>query len=184
MIWNYKTALLSALVRAGIFFAANARAGYDAAMAAMVTEFCCRFATSGFYGALTQRFRHVEPAWAGTLGAIVLLPILAHAIEFVVHRWRGTPELAASLGASIAFTMLSTAFNLFVMRRGALVVGPGTHTLIEDLRAMPRLVVLFVASLARACMSRDERRHAGFVGLRAPRLDVGRERGTGDVQLR
>jgi hypothetical protein len=158
MIWNYKTALLSALVRAGIFFATNARSGYDAATAAMLTEFCFRFATSGFYGALTQRFRRVEPSWAGTLGAIVLLPVLAHSLEFVVHRWRGTPELAASMGASIAFTMLSTAFNLFAMRRGALVVGAGTGTLLADLRMMPKLVVLFVAALARTCLPRKCRR--------------------------
>src|SRR5687768_14954859 len=139
MIWNYKTAVLSALVRAGIFFATNAKAGVDAATAAMLTEFCFRFATSGFYGALTQRFRRVEPAWAGTAGAMLLLPALAHSLEFVVHSWRGTPELAASMAASIAFTMLSTAFNLFAMRRGALVVGAGTRTLIDDVRAMPRL---------------------------------------------
>jgi hypothetical protein len=150
--WNYKTAVLSALVRAGIFFAGNAKAGYDAAGAAMLTEFCFRFATSGFYGALTQRFRRVEPAWAATIGAMVLLPALAHSLEFVVHSWRGTPELAASMVASIAFTMISTAFNLFAMRRGALVVGTGTRTLVDDLRAMPRLVVLFVASIARTCL--------------------------------
>jgi hypothetical protein len=149
MFWNYKTAVLSALVRAGLFFAVNATAGYDAATAAMLTELCFRFATSGFYGALTQAFRRVEPPWAGTVGAMLLLPVLAHSLEFVVHSWRGTPELAASMAASIAFTMLSTAFNLFAMRRGALVVGAGTGTLLADLRVMPKLVVLFVTSLAR-----------------------------------
>jgi hypothetical protein len=152
IIWNYKTAVLSALVRAGIFFAANAKAGYDAATAAMLTELCFRFAMSGFYGALTQRFRRVEPAWAGTAVAMVVLPAVAHSLEFVVHSWRGTPELAASMAASIAFTMLSTAFNLFAMRRGALVVGDATATLADDLRAMPGLVVMFVASIARTCL--------------------------------
>lgn len=139
-------------MRAGIFFAANAKAGADAATAAMMTEFCFRFATSGFYGALTQRFRLVEPPMLGTIGAMLLLPALAHSLEFVVHTLRGTPELAASMTASIAFTMLSTAFNLFAMRRGALIVGEGTRTLLGDLRAMPRLVVLFVAAGARTCL--------------------------------
>src|SRR3990170_3553070 len=118
----------------------------------MLTEFCFRFAMSGFYGALTQRFRRVEPAWAGTVGALLLLPVLAHSLEFVVHRWRQTPELAASMAASIAFTMISTAFNLFAMRRGTLVVGEATATFADDLRAMPRLVVMFVASIARTCL--------------------------------
>jgi hypothetical protein len=151
-MWNYKTAVLSALVRAAIFFAANAKAGADAATAAMLTEFCFRFATSGFYGALTQRFRRVEPPAIGLLGAVLLLPAIAHSLEFVVHTLRGTPELAASMAASIAFTMLSTAFNLFAMRRGALMVGEGTRTLLEDLRAMPRLVVLFIAAAVRTCV--------------------------------
>ena len=151
-MWNYKTAILSALVRAAIFFAANAKAGADAATAAMITEFCFRLATSGFYGAITQRFRSVEPPLLGLLGAILLLPAVAHSLEFVVHTLRGTPELAASMIASVGFTMLSTAFNLFAMRRGALIVGEGTRTLVDDLRAMPRLVVLFVAAVARTCL--------------------------------
>ena len=151
-MWNYKTAILSALVRAGIFFAANARAGIDAATAAMLTEFCFRFAASGFYGALTQRFRSVEPATLGTVGALVVLPLLAHSVEFLVHSWRGTPELVASMVASVAFTVVSTAFNLFAMRRGTLVIGGGSRSLVADLRAMPRLVVLFIAAAARTCL--------------------------------
>lgn len=117
----------------------------------MLTEFVFRFIMSGFYGALTQRFRRVEPAALGTLGAIVVLPAVAHSLEFVVHSLRGTPELAASMMASIAFTMASTAFNLFAMRRGALVIGSGARTLADDLRAMPRLVVLFLVAAVRTC---------------------------------
>lgn len=117
----------------------------------MLTEFVFRFAASGFYGALTQRFRRVEPAALGLLGALVLLPTLGHSLEYLVHSQRGTPELATSMIASVMFTMVSTAFNLFAMRRGALVVGAGTATLLDDLRAMPKLVVLFVVAAARTC---------------------------------
>jgi hypothetical protein len=60
--WNYKSAVMSALCRGPIFFAANLSAGPDAALAAMCTEFVFRFATSGFYGAITQAFRASEPA--------------------------------------------------------------------------------------------------------------------------
>lgn len=142
---------MSALVRASIFFAANAKAGIDAATAAMVTEFVFRFIMSGFYGALTQWFRRVEPERLGTAGAVVVLPALAHSLEFLVHTWRGTPEMAASMAASISFTMVSTAFNLFAMRRGALVIGTGARTLADDLKAMPTLVVAFVAAAVRTC---------------------------------
>ena len=42
----------------------------------MLTEFCYRAITAGFYGALTQAFRKVEPLWQGTLAAlaVILMP--------------------------------------------------------------------------------------------------------------
>jgi hypothetical protein len=144
-IWNYKSAVLSALFRAPIFFAANVAAGLDAATAAFVTEFAFRFATAGFYGAVTQAFRRVEPPMLAALGAVVLLPAIAHSLEFLVHWLRGTSELAISIVASIAFTVLSTSFNLFAMRRGALIAGEGAASLLSDLRRMPRLLISFLA---------------------------------------
>jgi hypothetical protein len=149
--WNYKSAVLSAVTRALLFFAINDRAGRDAALAAMTTEFCFRFATSGFYGAMTQNFRRVEPAAAGTVAAMIVLPVVAHSLEFVVHWWRGTAVLEASIAASVILTVVSTAFNLFAMRRGALVVGEGHRPLLTDLAAVPRLLVLFVAAVLRSC---------------------------------
>jgi hypothetical protein len=150
--WNYKSAVLSAAIRAALFFAVNRRAGLDAATAAMITESVYRFGTSGFYGALTQAFRRAEPKWAATVGTLVLLPTVSHSLELAVHWLRGTPELAASIAASVALTIVSTSFNLFAMRRGVLVVGKGGRTLLDDLRAMPRMVGLFVTTLARSCV--------------------------------
>jgi hypothetical protein len=151
-MWNYKTASLSACVRAGIFFAATIEAGLSAATGAMLAEFGFRFVASGFYGALTQAFRRVEPQVLGTIGALVLVPALGHLGEFVIHTWRGTPNLTTALGISIVFTGISTAFNLFAMRRGALIVGADERPLLEDLRAMPRLLILFVAAIGRTCL--------------------------------
>lgn len=107
-----------------------------------------RFVTAGFFGALTQAFRLVEPSSAGTLGAMVVLPLIAHSLEFLVHWWRGTAEMATSVAISAAFTSLSTTFNLFAMRHGALIVGGERRPLLTDLQ-MPRLVVLFVATAIR-----------------------------------
>ena len=149
--WNYKSAMLSAVLRASIFFAANRTAGLDAAVAAMVTEFCFRISTAGFYGAVTQAFRRVEPSHSGTIAAMVVLPVMAHSLEFIVHWWRGTPELVVSMSASLIFTAISTSFNLFAMRRGAFVVGADRQSLLSDLLALPRLVALFVRAAARTC---------------------------------
>lgn len=144
--WNWKSAVMSSIARGLVFFAANLSAGPTAAAAAFSTELVLRMATSGFYGALTQSFRNVEPAWHGMAAAMILLPLVAHSLELGVHWWRGTAELATSMLASVAFTILSTAFNVFAMRRGALIVGGGSQSLSRDLQRIPRLTVEFVAA--------------------------------------
>jgi len=147
--WNWKSAVLSSGFRAVLFFFTNLAAGLDAATAAMLTELVFRGATAGFYGALTQAFRRAEPRWLATLTAMVLLPATTHSIEFVVHWLRGTERLAASLIVSCAFTALSTVFNLFAMRRGALIVGEGQSSLWTDLTRVPGLIVAFVVAIVR-----------------------------------
>ena len=141
--WNWKSALLSSLFRATIFFTANLSAGLDAAYAAMLTELVFRGITSGFYGGLTQSFRHATPHWLASIAMMVLLPFCTHVSEFLVHWLRGTERLAESLTLSVAFTVISTLFNLFAMRRGVLIVGEGRGSLLADLRQIPRLIVLF-----------------------------------------
>ena len=147
--WNWKSAVLSAVVRATLFFAANLSAGPDAARAAFLTEIVFRCSTAGFYGAVTQAFREAQPPLAGTLAAMFILPITTHLLELVVHWLRGTVRLADSIELSIAFTALSTAFNLFAMRRGALVVGEDSQPMWSDLRRMPLLTAAFVVVLFR-----------------------------------
>jgi hypothetical protein len=146
--WNWKSAVLSSASRATLFFSANLSAGLDAAFAAMLTELVFRAATAGFYGGLTQSFRHATPHWLASITVMVLLPVCTHTIEFFVHWFRGTEKLAASIMVSAIFTVISTLFNLFAMRRGVLIVGEGRGSLLADLRQIPRLIVLFVASLA------------------------------------
>lgn len=142
--WNWKSAVVSALLRSSIFFTVNLPSGRDAATAAFVTEVCFRLATSGFYGGITSAFRLVEPEWKGMLAAMLVLPVVSHSLELLVHTLRGTPELAASILASVAFTVLSTSFNVFAMRRGALITGAGSEPLHRDLMRMPALCVAFV----------------------------------------
>lgn len=143
--WNWKSALLSSLVRSLLFFAVNLSVGAAAAGAAFVTEFVFRGCTAGFYGAVTQNLSRVRPAWQGSLGALVLMPFVNHSTEFLVHWLNGTANLQASILASVCFTALSSAFHIFVMRRGLLVVGAGSGSLVSDLRQMPVAVALFVA---------------------------------------
>lgn len=143
--WNWKSALTSAILRGGIFFAANLSAGVRAATGAMLAEFAFRSATTGFYGALTQAFRRAEPAWLAAVTAMLLLPLASHSLELLIHWWRGTPNLARSIAASVVFTAVSTLFNLYAMRRGVLIVGDERQSFWRDMRDMPRVVGSFLA---------------------------------------
>lgn len=144
--WNWKSALFSSTMRAAVFFFANLSSGLDAATGALTAEFLYRALTAGFYGALTQAFRQAEPRWAATVVVIVGVPGVSHAIEFLVHWLRGTPNLRTSILASLCFTMFSTLFNLHAMRRGVLIVGSGEKTLAGDMRSLPETIWTFVAS--------------------------------------
>jgi hypothetical protein len=145
--WNYKSALTSALIRGLLYFLTNLSAGLVAATGALTAEFLLRLAVAGFYGALTQAFRRVVPERSGTIAAMVLLPAIAHALEWVVHWFRSTPALALSVALSICLTAITTSFNLFAMRRGALVVGEAdSRSLFVDLARLPRLILAFALS--------------------------------------
>ncbi|HKY22251.1 MAG TPA: hypothetical protein VJM31_13640 [Vicinamibacterales bacterium] len=147
--WNWKSAVLSSLVRSTLFFAANLGAGLPAARSAFLTELVFRATTAGFYGALTQAFRDVRPAWTGTVAGMILLPVTTHLLEFIVHYLRGTARLGESIALSVAFTALSTSFNLYAMRRGAFTVGDGSHSLWRDLGRVPTLLLDFSRVIVR-----------------------------------
>jgi len=146
--WNWKSAVLSAGCRGLIFFAANASSGWSAAMAALNIEFLYRAAISGWFGSLTERAGQPgAPTFAIRL--LIAATVAAHVAEWGVHAVAGTTHLAASLGGSVALSVLSTAFNLFAMRRGTFIVGAGRRTLGHDLRILPALIGEFVRVAAR-----------------------------------
>jgi hypothetical protein len=142
--WNWKSAFMSGLVRAAIFFSANLSAGTREAVGAMTAEFIWRFAVSGFYGAFMQRMRFGTPQWLANVVLGLGLAVLNHSIEFAIHYSRGTPKLKASIIASVCFTAISMLFNLYAMRQGAMVTGAGGESLWKDLARMPRIVAGFV----------------------------------------
>jgi hypothetical protein len=162
--WNWKAAVMSSLLRAHIFLAANATAGLRRALSAAAAEFFFRFITSGFYGSLTQAFRNAEPAWAGVAAVMILLPLISHSMEFALHFLRGTPHLRTSIISSVIFTMFSTAFNWFAMRRGALVVGDEQSPLGSDLARVPALLADFFKACGQipTCLFLNIRRNNCF----------------------
>ena len=145
--WNWKSAVLSSILRALIFFFVNLRAGWKAALGAMLAEFLFRSVISGLCGALTESFRHAAPRWAATLTVMALLPFANHTFEFLLHWLRHTPELKASILTSMIFTAVSSAFNLYAMREGALIVGSNSGSLLSDLKRIPQLLIGFIVSM-------------------------------------
>jgi hypothetical protein len=149
--WNWKAATMSAAVRGTIFFTVNLPAGLAAATQALTLDVPLRLATVGFYAAIVQAFRRAEPAWVASLTTVLLLVVLTHVSELVVHGLGGTERLRASMLASMGFSVLSTLFNLYIMRRDVLIVGePAARSLLEDLRRLPILVIGFLAEVPRA----------------------------------
>lgn len=142
-VWNWKSAVASSVCRALIFFVVNIPAGVDAALAAMQTEFLYRAMASGFFGSLTQYFAQVHAGRLSAWMATAIVAGLAHLVELGVHAWAGTPLLGWSIAASVIFSLVTTRFNLFAMRRGVLRVGQGSGTVRQDLRAMPGVVAAF-----------------------------------------
>jgi len=156
--WNWKSAILSTVLRSVLFFFTNLTAGLPAALAAMTTEWVYRGVTAGFYGALTEALREVEPPWAGALAILVLLPIANHSVELFVHWLRGTNKLFTSIGASVALTALSSLFNYYAMRKGSFIVGRGRKALLHDIGQFPKLVVEFCLLPVRWVRRRRGRR--------------------------
>jgi hypothetical protein len=156
--WNWKAATLSTALRGGIFFTTSLTSGVGAAGRALAVDAAFRLPTVGLYAAIVQAFAHAEPLWAATAVVAVGVPIMSHVVEFAVHRAAGTPGLPAAIAVSVTFSVVSSVFQLFVMRHGVLVVGPGARRMVDDLARLPRLVLVFLIAAPRAWRRRASHR--------------------------
>jgi hypothetical protein len=160
--WNWKSALLGALLRASFYFTVYkaSKESWLVTFTAMVVEFSFRFFSSGISGALVQSFRRARPAWLATSIVTISLPIFSHSIEFMTHfaqeKYFSNVFAAAENNArqkafavSVLFSVLSAMFNIFIMRHGVLLVGAGNETksLGSDLKKIPLLIVEFISFL-------------------------------------
>ena len=156
--WNWKAAVLSAAIRATIFFTVNLRAGSHKAIKAMLVEAVYAAWASGLFGAITQNLRNAQPAWLTGMVISVLLPVAFQVFQYMVHAYMGTPLLAQSMVASIAFAGLSSLFNWYAMRRGTLITGREGHSLLKDIQSLPIIAFHFVLALPRALTALVTRR--------------------------
>lgn len=160
--WNWKSAMLGAVLRASFYFTVyNAsKENWAVTLTAVAVEFAFRFFTSGISGSLVQSFRRAQPVWLATLIVSILLPAFSHSVEYITHYAQESyfnTVFASSennsrqkaFAVSVLFSILSALFNLFIMRHGVLLVGAGreTKTFWNDIKMIPALVVEFLAFL-------------------------------------
>jgi len=148
-LWNWKSAVLSIVLRGPIFVAAAALQGLGAALSALFTESVFCAVTAGFYGAVVQILRNAEPEWLTILFLTTVIPALFQALEYLLHWLRGTPHLRLAEFVSVGVSAVSALFNWYAMRRGTLLVGGEGGSFGADLRRLPLLIFNFLAALPR-----------------------------------
>jgi len=146
--WNWKSAWLSACFRGGAVLVVNLSGGVSNALGAMLAEVGYRALTSGFYSAAIQAFRYSRPAWSASLTSMVLIPLVADTLEYLMHRFRDTPRLGATIAASLIVTAVSTLFELFAMRHGFFIIGQNSGSLVQDIKRLPELILI----LGKGCV--------------------------------
>lgn len=147
--WNAKAALLSAIFRGGVFLVSSLGSHHAGRGSGVLAEALFGALSAGFFGTLTQSLRFAEPQWAAEWLLAGVFPLLFQIGDYSFHAALGTQVFLAGMISSAVFTVFSAAFNLYIMRRGTLLVGAEGRSFAEDLCTLPGLALLFVVSAVR-----------------------------------
>ena len=155
--WNYKGAILSSIFRAPVFLITYlaARESLKLALAAASVQFVFRFFFAGLTGYFIQSFRRVEPPWKAAFSILMVVPLISHVIEYFVqagfvYATATTDYTEMAIVRSVCFSIFSSLFALFIMRRNVMIVGdPESRSLFSDLKKFPALVFEFMAFIPR-----------------------------------
>ena len=123
LAWNWKAAMVSALLRAGTFFLSDLHAGRHQAVRAGVVEACFAIVAAGLLAAITQRLRSARPVWATAMFVWLGLPLLLVPLQALVHRLAGTTYVRTGLVFSFCFAALASGFTWSLQRRGFFLAG-------------------------------------------------------------
>ena len=160
--WNWKSVVLSTIVRGSIYLVSYLLYGqaWKVIFAALSVDIMFRLPTTGITGSVTQSFRHATPQWLGNLIVSILLPAFGQVVEFFSHYFQekyfydvlpasDNNAFAKTFAISLLFAVVSTLFNLYLMRHGVLLVGAREETLTigGDLKRIPMHIVEFVRYL-------------------------------------
>jgi hypothetical protein len=162
--WNWKSAIISSVLRAPIFFAAYlaTKQGFRMALGAMAIQFIFRAITGGTNGSIIQSFSKVEPAWHAVVTIPFILTIVMHIGEWILQSSydsvTGTTGKTTAVLISIMASVVSGGFNLFAMRRGILLVkDESQQSFWRDIKQMPWIVFELVSFPLVWTMKRSKR---------------------------
>lgn len=151
--WNWKTAAISVVIRAVLFFTTNLRSGRGSALRASLVEAAFAIFAAGLLGSVIQRVRDAQPVWATALTVWLGVPVVLLSIQSTVHHAFGTPHMKTGLIVSFVMAAFGSGFNWYAQRRGVLVTGDGSKG--GDLKAMPGVIGGFLLALPRMLLQRE-----------------------------
>jgi len=186
--WNWKAALLSAIFRSIAFAAPMAGFVGGDALRSLWIEMCFRIAVGGCWGSLLQEFRSASPGWLAGLWVAIVLPAIAHVLEYLALRAGHATHIKTGMIVSIVISIGSQLISLELMRRGILITGENSKPLRSDLRCIPGTLAgvcrgvsrrVFLGALAsatvlRVCRSAEAERSQklGWNAGAAPRFSL------------
>jgi hypothetical protein len=152
--WSWKAAGMSALLRSGVFFWTNLRAGRLNATRAGLVEAVFAIFAAGVMGAASQQLRKAKPVWATALVVWLGMPAVMLFAQLGVHKLAGTQYMGTGLVLSFCFAAVASSFSWYAMRHGALLGGSTATSLMDDVRHLPGIVLKYVLAGPRAVWRR------------------------------
>lgn len=148
--WNWKVALMTAVLRGSACVAALRHMEHHARNHFGVVEAAFVLLTCGFFSALQQQSLEIPSEWLAWFTCVFVIPLTSLGIDGGLHFWldgRDTRQLGVP---GLIFTVVSATFHWHMIRNGALLVGEESHTLATDLKRIPRLTITYFTAPAIA----------------------------------
>lgn len=131
--------------------------GWHSSFYAVASEMLYVALTAGIYSAMQQGALDLKPRWLSNGLIVIGVPAFSQTVEYMIHAAAGTPNLKAATISILCFGLISATFHLYIMRRGAMLVGEKSRPFSDDLKRMPILVGSFLAAPFLAAMEATRR---------------------------
>jgi hypothetical protein len=152
--WHWKAALLTAIFRAGACMVALYHASMHVREHFGAVEAAYVLATAGIFSAWQQQALDIKPRRLAWLIVVLVIPLGSLAADSALHLWLDSGNMRVLGLAALIGTVISSMFHWHIMRNGAMLIGDSSHSLVDDLRQMPRLAVTFITDPARSLVAR------------------------------